>query len=199
MADLARNPDDVSVRPSLRLLRWTHARGPYGRLRRDRAAERADHERPLSPAAWADPSTERVASVDALRGLAMFFIIAGDPLAWAFYDLAWDRQGLPSAVAGFFSDQLMHADWEGFRFYDFLFPLFIFVTGVSIVLSLPRLVERGGWAAHRRVLRRSLLLFALGVMYYGGVSTFWPESRRLGGLQRIALCDLFASLLFLDL
>ena len=71
--------------------------------------------------------------------------------------------------------------WEGFRFYDFIFPLFIFITGVAIVLSLPRLVEREGKAhAHWRVLRRALLLYGLGLIYYGGISPLGrhPLSRR---------------------
>ena len=90
--------------------------------------------------------------------------------------------------------------WEGFRFYDFIFPLLIFVTGVSIVLSLSQLTEREGRAvAHLRVLRRSLLLFALGIIYYGGASNNWPDIRLLGVLQRIALCYLVASLIFLNL
>ena len=89
--------------------------------------------------------------------------------------------------------------WEGFRFYDFIFPLFIFVTGVSIVLALPRLVEREGRAlAHLRVLRRALLLYGLGLIFYGGISQHWSDIRFLGVLQRIALCYLFASLLFLN-
>jgi predicted acyltransferase len=152
-------------------------------------------------AATAPPATtDRVASVDALRGLAIFFIIAGDALAWSLYNLASGMQDPAGAITRFFSQQLMHEDWEGFRFYDFLFPLFVFVTGISIVLSLPRIVERDGrWAAHERVLRRSFLLFALGFIYYGGVSMLWPEIRLLGVLQRIALCYLFASLLYLNL
>src|SRR5690606_12412290 len=90
--------------------------------------------------------------------------------------------------------------WEGMTFYDLLFPLFLFVVGVSIVYSLPRLVAREGRArAHRRVLVRAALLFALGVIYYGGASNPWPEVRLLGVLQRIALCYLAASLLFLHL
>jgi predicted acyltransferase len=105
-----------------------------------------------------------------------------------------------AAIGNFVGQQFTHVPWEGFRFYDFIFPLFIFTTGVSIVLSLPRLVEREGKAkAHMRVLRRSLLLFALGLIYYGGVSVKWPDIRLLGVLQRIALCYLFASLLFLNL
>jgi predicted acyltransferase len=71
---------------------------------------------------------------------------------------------------------------------------------VAIVLSLPRLVEREGkLTAHMRVLRRTILLLALGVLYYGGLSHEWPDIRLLGVLQRLALCYLFASLLFLNL
>jgi predicted acyltransferase len=137
-----------------------------------------------------------MASVDAVRA-AMFFILAGDYLAWALYDLSNEKEGLANAMLAFVSTQMMHADWEGFRFYDFLFPLFIFITGVSIVLSLPRLMQlEGYWAAHRRVLRRSLVLSGFGVLYYGGVQHLWPDIRLLGVLQRIALCYFFASLLF---
>lgn len=48
-----------------------------------------------------------------------------------------------------------------------------------------------------RVLRRSFPLFVLGLIYYGGTSSLWPEIRLLGVLQHIALCYLFVSLLFL--
>ena len=43
-------------------------------------------------------------------------------------------------IGSFIGDQMTHVAWEGFRFYDFVFPLFIFITGVSIVFSLTRLV-----------------------------------------------------------
>jgi predicted acyltransferase len=48
------------------------------------------------------------------------------------------------------------------------------------------------------VLRRSLLLFALGLLYYGGMSKHWPDIRLVGVLQRIAVCYLVASFLFLS-
>ena len=157
-------------------------------------------ERAKSVLAAPDVATGRVTSVDALRGFAMFWIVTGDAFAWVLHELATGKQGLLSAAVQFVSDQFKHASWEGFRFYDLLFPLFLFVVGVSIVFSLSRLTEREGkWAAHLRVLRRSLLLFVLGVIYYGGTSNLWPEIRLSGVLQRIALCYLFASLLFLHL
>jgi predicted acyltransferase len=98
-----------------------------------------------------------------------------------------------------FGNQLEHVAWAGFRFYDMIFPLFVFIVGVSIVFSLTRLVEREGKAAaHKRVLRRFLILFILALIYSGGVSHNWPDIRLLGVLNRIALCYLFASLLFLN-
>ena len=103
------------------------------------------------------------------------------------------------AIGDFLGTQLHHAPWEGFTFYDFVFPLFIFITGVAIVLSLPRLVEREGRAkAHLRVLRRALLLYGLGLIYYGGIKHGWHDIRFLGVLQRIAICYLVAALLFLN-
>jgi predicted acyltransferase len=143
---------------------------------------------------------QRVASVDALRGFAMIWILGADAVAWQLNRMAGDSETLLASIGRFLGTQFEHVDWEGFRFYDLVLPLFIFVTGVSIVFSLPRLVAREGMtAAHARVLRRSLLLFGLGIIYYGGVSYFWPEIRLLGVLQRIALCYLAASLLFLHL
>jgi predicted acyltransferase len=148
----------------------------------------------------ATSTTSRLASIDALRGFTIFWILGGDALAWALKEMSTGQQGLWRSITAFVSDQLEHVPWEGFRFYDFIFPLLIFVTGVSIVLSLSRLAEREGRAgAHLRVLRRSLLLFALGIIYYGGASNNWPDVRLLGVLQRIALCYLVASLLFLNL
>ena len=104
-----------------------------------------------------------------------------------------------SATGSFIGDQFTHVDWEGLRFYDFIFPLFIFITGVSIVLSLPRLVAREGKTkAHLRVLRRSLLLYVMGVVAYAEIGQHGADVRLLGVLQRIALCYLFTSLMFLS-
>ncbi len=64
------------------------------------------------------------------------------------------------------------------------------------MLSLPRMVEREGKAkAHLRVLRRSVLLYVMGIIAYGGISEHWADIRLLGMLQRIALCYFFTSLI----
>ena len=147
------------------------------------------------------PITEsrRVVSVDALRGFDMFWILGGDSLAQALKAMSEHGNSAMSSIGGFFGDQLEHVEWEGFHFYDLIFPLFVFIVGLSIVFSLSRLAEReGSAAAHRRVLRRFVLLFVLALIYSGGVSHPWPDIRLLGVLNRIALCYLFASLLFLN-
>jgi predicted acyltransferase len=142
----------------------------------------------------------RVVSVDALRGFDMFWILGGDSLAQAFKEMSKGQEtSLPGRAGTFLGDQLEHVDWEGFVFYDLIFPLFVFIVGVSLVFSLTGLVEREGKAAaHKRVLRRFGVLFVLALIYSGGVSDLWPEIRLLGVLNRIALCYLFASLLFLN-
>ena len=142
----------------------------------------------------------RVVSVDALRGVNMFLIMGFDGAMGAIAVMSRGKGPAVSAIGSFVGGQFTHVEWEGLRFYDFIFPLFIFVTGVSIALSLPSLVEREGRAsAHRRVLRRSLLLYVLGLIAYGGISGHWADVRLLGVLQRIALCYLFTSLTFLNL
>lgn len=148
----------------------------------------------------ASSETRRLVSVDALRGFVMFWILGGDALAQALKKMSSAGNGAVSSIGGFFGDQLDHVDWAGFRFYDLIFPMFVFIVGVSIVFSLTKLVEREGRAAaHGRVLRRFALLFVLALLYSGGFSHEWPDIRLLGVLNRIALCYLFASLLFLNL
>jgi predicted acyltransferase len=144
--------------------------------------------------------TRRVLSVDAVRGFSIFWIIGADGAVIALERMLRGKGSALGSVGEFLGRQMTHADWEGFRFYDFIFPLFIFITGVSIVLALPRLVERDGRPkTHLHVLRRALFLYALGVMYYGGFGDQLSDMRFVGILQRIAICYLFASILFLNL
>jgi predicted acyltransferase len=136
-------------------------------------------------------ATQRLMSVDALRGFDMFWIIGADSLVYALHRMT---QNKPTE---FLADQLEHADWEGFHFYDLIFPLFVFLAGVSLVFSLTKTIERGGRAeALQRVFRRGLLLFVVGLIYSGGVTNPWPNMRLMGVLNRIALVYFFAGLLF---
>ena len=127
----------------------------------------------------------RLMSLDALRGFDMFWIVGADALLHGIRKIG-DKPSLQ-----FIAEQLDHAAWEGFRFEDLIFPMFVFIVGVSLVFSLGRTMEEHGRkAAVMRVVRRALLLYVLGVFYYGGFSKSFDDIRLLGVLQRIALCYL---------
>jgi predicted acyltransferase len=130
-------------------------------------------------------------SVDALRGFDMFWIIGADSLVYALHRMT------QTSTTKLLADQLDHAEWEGFHFYDLIFPLFVFIMGVSLVFSLTKTIERAGRGeALKRVFRRGILLFAVGIFYSGGFASPWPDMRLMGVLNRIALAYFFGGLLF---
>lgn len=139
----------------------------------------------------AAPESARLMSVDALRGFDMFWIVGAGSLVGALERMT------DNSVVTFFSDQLEHAEWAGFRFYDLIFPLFLFIVGVSLVFSLSKEIERDGRkAALKRLIRRAVLLFVIGIFYSGGFKNEWPDIRLLGVLQRLALGYFFGGLIF---
>jgi predicted acyltransferase len=148
-----------------------------------------------SPAPSAVPAeSKRLLSLDALRGFDMMWIMGA-----ASFVLALNQMGEIAPVKAV-ANQLEHVDWAGFRFYDLIFPLFVFIMGVSSVFSLSKELESGGvMAAVKRMSRRFVFLFLIALFYSGGVSTLWPNIRLLGVLNRIALVYLAVSLLFLFL
>ncbi|MGE5508540.1 MAG: acyltransferase family protein [Chitinophagales bacterium] len=140
------------------------------------------------------PSSNRLASLDALRGFAMLWIIGARDIVRGL-----DALGLP--WTGALANQLAHAGWNGFTFYDLVFPLFLFIVGVSLVFSL-RKRRKSGQSTGQILLhagKRALLLFVLGVIYNGGVSAspLLSNLRLMGVLQRIALVYFFTSLIVL--
>lgn len=135
--------------------------------------------------------SERLVSLDALRGFDMFWIIGVDAMFATLHNMSGNK------VIQFLAYQLAHSEWDGFRFYDLIFPLFVFIVGVSLVFSLSKTIEKvGRGEAIKRIFRRSLLLYALGVFYYGGFSNSWDNMRLVGVLPRIAFAYFFAGLLF---
>ena len=144
--------------------------------------------------------TERVVSVDALRGFNFVWILCGDSAVLALGTLLHNKGGVVGAIGDTLATQMSHVQWDGFRFYDFIFPLFVFITGVGIVLALPALVARHGkGAAYARILHRAVILYVLGLIYYGGISGHWSDIRYVGVLQRIAICYAAAAILFINL
>ena len=157
---------------------------------------------PAIPAAlqldYASPrlqSPQRLVSLDALRGFDMFWIIGGEEI---FQALEVATRGKSShALFGFLAWQLDHKPWEGFGFYDLIFPMFVFMVGGSLVFSLTKIMAtQGRAAAVRRVIVRGVILYVMGLIYYGGLSKTYHDIRLMGVLQRIALAYLFSGILF---
>jgi predicted acyltransferase len=140
------------------------------------------------------PVPDRLMSLDALRGFDMFWILGADSFVYALHETS------QTAPTRFLATQLDHAEWAGFHFYDLIFPLFVFMMGVSTVFSLTKIMEREGRAAAvKRVLKRGALLFIVALIYSGGFTNPWPDMRLMGVLNRIAICYTAGGLLFIFL
>ncbi len=136
----------------------------------------------------------RILSLDALRGFDMFWIIGGDTVAVALLRLI----GAPWALT--LSGQFEHCAWNGFTFYDLIYPLFLFIVGTSMPFAVSRRLERGQSrreiAGH--IFKRFLTLIVLGYIFNGLLDLpRFSEMRHTGVLHRIAWCYLLCGLLML--
>jgi len=134
---------------------------------------------------------QRMVSVDALRGFDMFWIIGGGEVVSSLAGL-WRH---PAAQR--IQDQLEHVEWQGFHFEDLIYPLFMFVVGVVLPFSISRRLQQGHSlrAVHLHIVKRSIILVLLGLIYNGLLRFDWPQTRWPGVLQRIGICYLFAAML----
>jgi predicted acyltransferase len=144
-----------------------------------------------------ESGSKRLMSVDVLRGFDMFWIVGAGSLFSALNQMQTAPKDGDFSLTKFLTTQFQHVYWEGFRFYDLIFPMFIFIVGVSLVFSLTKTVAQGGRAeAVKRMFRRTLLLILLGIIYNGGLSGRWENTRLVGVLERIGISYLAAGLIF---
>jgi predicted acyltransferase len=140
----------------------------------------------------ASNATARMLSLDAFRGMTVAgMILVNNPGTW-------------SAIYS----PLEHAAWHGWTPTDLVFPFFLFIVGVSITLALGRRAEVGGSKRdlYVKIVRRSVIIFALGLFlaafpFYNFTTNAFIDLSTLripGVLQRIAVCYLFASVIFLN-
>ncbi|WP_422931255.1 acyltransferase family protein [Singulisphaera sp. PoT] len=145
--------------------------------------------------------TERLVSIDALRGFDMFWIIGGEGLVLAWSKFIAEVTKSPAASKTFevLETQLEHVQWEGFHFLDLIFPLFLFIVGTVLPFSLGKIREEGraNSALYFRVARRALALFVLGLLANNILRFDFQNLRWPGVLQRIALGYFFAAILTL--
>lgn len=152
-------------------------------------------EESITPNSSQKASTlRRIRSVDALRGFDMFWIVGGNILLLQLaklYEWPW----LTWATS-----QLEHTDWAGFTFYDLIFPLFLFLAGVSMPISLGKKIEQGASKAAllRKVSIRAILLILLGIVYNGGLEfKTLSETRIFSVLGFIGVSYFIAALIFI--
>ena len=132
-------------------------------------------------------TARRIASVDALRGLAVAaMLLVNNPGDW-----------------GHVYAPLQHAAWHGFTPADLIFPFFLFIVGVSAALALGPRVEGGAVPGPlcAAIVQRGLRIIALGLVLHA--LAWWllskPEFRVLGVLQRIGICFIVVGLVAVQL
>ncbi len=129
-------------------------------------------------------SNKRLISLDMLRGLTIaLMIVVNDPGSWDH--IYWP---------------LRHAEWHGVTITDFVFPFFLFIVGVSIVLSTYKQLAAGAdkKKMRKKIVIRSLKIFALGLFLNLFPEFNFAELRIPGVLQRIAIVYLVCALMFLS-
>lgn len=148
---------------------------------------------------------ERLISLDALRGFVMFWIMSGEHIIHALAKAA------PIPVFIWMSSQLHHAEWNGITFYDMIFPVFLFVAGVSMPYSFEKKMELAGVKTPQELpsnekkkiylsmLRRTCILLVLGFVV-NGLLRFdgFDHTRFASVLGRIGLAWFFAGIIYLN-
>lgn len=137
---------------------------------------------------------KRLLSLDTLRGFDMFWIMGGEEV---FHALA-KTTGWAWAIL--LADQFTHPSWNGFRAYDLIFPLFVFMAGVSTPFSIGGKLEKGADKSQiaRKIITRGLILVLLGVIYNNGLFVKAIQDTRFPSvLGRIGLAGMFAQLIYL--
>lgn len=141
-------------------------------------------------------TSNRLASLDALRGFDMLMISGGG----AFIHSLGGKTDIPllDAIAA----QFHHPAWDGFTFYDFIFPLFLFMAGVSLAFSLKSALEKGVPQAElrKKLFKRMLILFFFGLLDKNApLDIFDPAHIRYGTvLGRIGIATFLVALLYMN-
>ena len=125
----------------------------------------------------------RLVSLDALRGATIaLMILVNTPGDGRF--VYWP---------------LRHAEWHGWTPTDVVFPSFLWIAGVAMALSFTRRLGTGAASGDllRQALRRSAVLYGLGLLIYAFPRFDLATLRLLGVLQRIAICYLAGAAIWL--
>ena len=136
---------------------------------------------------------ERLQSLDTLRGFDMAMLVGGCGIIIALARATgweWMRT---------LAEQMDHVDWEGFRFYDLIFPLFMFISGAAIPYAIHSKVEKGVGrpVLLRKIFIRLVVLIAFGIIYNGALQRGFTNLRYASVLAQIGFGYFFSALIFL--
>jgi predicted acyltransferase len=141
---------------------------------------------------------DRLVSIDALRGFTMFMLVAGGYILRALPEIS------DNSFFRMLYTQMEHVPWEGFRYYDLIFPMFLFIIGLTLPFSYKRRLESasGKGELYKHIFIRTIILFILGLICFGYSD---PELKYdgevigyYGVLQLLAVGYFFASLIMLN-
>ncbi len=140
--------------------------------------------------------SQRLTSIDALRGFDMLLIAGGGAFIVRFLkasDWAWAEEVVR---------QMEHVPWDGFTFWDFIMPLFMFIAGISLTFSINKAKELGMTKndIYKKVFKRMLVLIILGIIYKNSPVPIWnPGNIRYSSvLGRIGIAVFATTLLYLN-
>jgi predicted acyltransferase len=135
-----------------------------------------------SPSVVAGEPKSRLVSLDAFRGLTMALMVM-----------------VNNAGSDAIYHQFRHSPWNGWTIADTIFPSFVWIMGVALTLSLGKRLQSGmpPFQLYQQIFRRTVLLYVLGLIVYVAPAFDLSTQRILGVLQRIAICYLIASVIYL--
>lgn len=137
---------------------------------------------------------KRLLSLDALRGFDMIFIMGFAAIVSYLCGL------FPGGESCWLESQMHHVAWDGFRHHDTIFPLFLFIAGVSWPFSYAKRMSKGASrrSIYLKIFQRGIVLFLIGLVYNGFFNLNLSTLRFYSVLGRIGFAWMFAALLYIN-
>lgn len=136
----------------------------------------------------------RLMSLDALRGFDMMFIMGFASLVIAICSL------FEGGADCFLAQTMKHVKWNGLAHHDTIFPLFLFIAGISFPFSYAK-QQKSGFTkgkTYLKIFKRAAILILLGMVYNGCLQLDFANMRVASVLGRIGLAWMFAAILFIN-
>ena len=133
-------------------------------------------------------------SIDALRGFDMLFIMGFSGLVVAICSL------FPGGADCWLAKTMSHVEWNGLAHHDTIFPLFLFLAGMSFPFSYAKQVSLGTPKSkiYMKIIKRAAILFLFGLIYNNLLKFDFEKLRVCSVLGRIGIAWMFAAILYIN-